>query len=318
MSSRKIQFQKGLSERQFRADYGTEEQCRAALFAWRWPKGFVCPRCGGVRCCDIKTRRLIQCTACRHQVSLTAGTIFHATKLPLLVWFQAIYLVTQTKKGISSLELGRRLGVTQTTAWKVQQKLAQVMLDREAAKPVGGPDKRVEMDDAYLGGARRGGKRGRGAAGKTPFVVVVETTIEGHPLRLKLNAVKGFRKVEIKKLSLRTLLPGTTVISDALGCFGAVTQGGCRHQPIVTGSGAGAVQIPAFKWVNTTIGNIKNAIRGTYHAVRPKHVPRYLAQYEYRFNRRYRLEDMIPRLAWVALRTPPMPYRLLKSAELSA
>ena len=107
-------------------------------------------------------------------------------------------------------------------------------------------------------------------------------------------------------------------ISDALGCFGAVTQAGCRHQPIVTGGGAGAVRIPAFKWVNTTIGNIKNAIRGTYHAIRPKHVPRYLAQYEYRFNRRYRLEDMIPRLAWVAMRTPPMPYRLLKSAEDTA
>ena len=126
------------------------------------------------------------------------------------------------------------------------------------------------MDDAYLGGARRGGKRGRGAAGKTPFVVAVETTIEGHPLRLKLNAVKGFRKAEIKKLSLRTLVPGTTVISDALRCFRAVTQAGCSHQPIVTGSGVQAVQIPAFKWVNTTIGNIKNAIRGTYHAVRPK------------------------------------------------
>ena len=123
---------------------------------------------------------------------------------------------------------------------------------------------------------------------KTPFVVAVETTIEGHPLRLKLNgmAVKGFRKAEIKKLSLRTLVPGTTVISDALRCFRAVTQAGCSHQPIVTGSGVQAVQIePAFKWVNTTIGNIKNAIRGTYHAVRPKHVPRYLAQYEYRFNR---------------------------------
>ena len=74
---------------------------------------------------------------------MTAGTIFHSTKLDLIVWFQAIYLVTQTKKGISSLELSRRLAVTQTTAWKVQQKLAQVMLDREAEKPVGGPDKRA-------------------------------------------------------------------------------------------------------------------------------------------------------------------------------
>ena len=242
MARNKIQFQKGLSERQFRASYGTEEQCRAALAAWRWPQGFVCPRCAGRRCCEIKERKLYQCGSCRHQVSLTAGTIFHSTKLDLIVWFQAIYLVTQTKKGISSLELSRRLGVTQTTAWKVQQKLAQVMLDREAEKPVGGPDKRVEMDDAYLGGARRGGKRGRGAAGKTPFVVAVETTIEGHPLRLKLNAVKGFRKAEIKKLSLRTLVPGTTVISDALRCFRAVTQAGCSHQPIVTGSGVQAVQ----------------------------------------------------------------------------
>ena len=273
----------------------------------------------GRRCCEIKERKLYQCGSCRHQVSLSAGTIFHSTKLDLIVWFQTIYLVTQTKKGISSLELSRRLAVTPDHRLESPAKAGPGHAGprgRETRRP--GPTKRVEMDDAYLGGARRGGKRGRGAAGKTPFVVAVENTIEGHPLRLKLNAVKGFRKAEIKKLSRRTLVPGTTVISDALGCFGAVTQAGCRHQPIVTGGGVQAVQIPAFKWVNTTIGNIKNAIRGTYHAVRPKHVPRYLAQYEYRFNRRYRLEDMIPRLAWVALRTPPMPYRMLKSAEFGA
>ena len=142
-------------------------------------------------------------STCYRQASLTAGTIFHSTNLPLTIWFQAIYLITQSKKGISNLELARRLGVTQTTAWKVQQKLAQVMLDREADKPVGGPHMRVEMDDAYLGGARHGGKRGRGASGKTPIVVAVETTAEGRPHRLKIRAVKGFRKTEIKKLSCR-------------------------------------------------------------------------------------------------------------------
>ena len=192
------------------------------------------------------------------------------------------------------------------------------MLEREADKPVGGADKRVEMDDAYLGGVRRGGKRGRGASGKTPIVVAVETTNEGRPHRLKLRAVKGFRKTEIEKLSHRLLAPGTTVISDGLRCFTAVTRSACHHNPVVTGSGARAVQNTTFKWVNTMIGNIKNSIRGTYHAIRPKHVPRYLAQFEYRFNRRYRLEDMVPRLAWAALCTPPMPYRLLKLAENSA
>lgn len=315
MSRNKVQFQKGLSERQFRGLYGSEEQCRAALFAWRWPRGFECPRCGGTRHSEIKERKLFQCSKCRHQVSLTAGTIFHSTHLPLTDWFQAMYMMTQSKKGISSLELGRRLGVTQNTAWKLQQKLAQVMLEREADKPLGGPDKRVEMDDAYLGGAHHGGKRGRGAAGKTPMVVAVETTPEGRPHRLKIRAVKGFSKSEIKKLCPRLLVPASTVVSDGLHCFTAVAEIGCHHQPMVTGSGAKAAQIPAFKWVNTMIGNIKNSIRGTYHAVRSKHVPRYLAQFEYRFNRRYKLEDMIPRLAWVALRTPPMPYRLLKMAE---
>ena len=318
MARNKVQFQKGLSERGFREMYGTEQQCRLALFGWRWPNGFVCPRCGGDRYCAIEGRKLYQCKRCRHQASLTAGTIFHATNLPLTVWFQAMYLITQSKKGISSLELARRLGVTQTTAWKLQHKLAQVMLEREADKPVGGPGKRVEMDDAYLGGARHGGKRGRGAAGKTPFVVAVETTAEGRPHRLKLRTVKGFRKSEIEKLSRRLLLPGSTVVSDGLGCFTVIAKCGCSHDPIATGGGPQAAQLAAFKWVNTMLGNIKNSIRGTYHAIRPKHVPRYLAQFEYRFNRRYRLEDMIARLAWVALRTPPMPYRLLKLAENSA
>ena len=138
MARNKVQFQKGLSERRFRELYGTEQQCRAVAFGWRWPNGFVCPRCGGGRYSEIKGRRLYQCSRCRHQASLTAGTVFHSTNLPLSLWFQAIYLITQSKTGISSLELARRLGVTQTTAWKVQHKLAQVMLEREADKPVGG------------------------------------------------------------------------------------------------------------------------------------------------------------------------------------
>jgi hypothetical protein len=124
----------------------------------------------------------------------------------------------------------------------VQQTLAQVMLDREADKPVGGPDKRVEMDDAYLGGKPRGAKRGRGAGAKTPIVVALETSAESHPLRLKLTAVKGFPKAEIRKLSARALVPGTRVISDRLDCFAAVTQAGCQHEPILTGSAAAAVQ----------------------------------------------------------------------------
>ena len=105
---------------------------------------------------------LYQCNACRKQTSVKAGTVFAASKLALRVWFKAMYLMTQSKKGISSIELGRRLGVTQTTAWALKQKLAQVMMERNADKRLKGD---VQMDDAYLGGAAPRGiwARGQGA-----------------------------------------------------------------------------------------------------------------------------------------------------------
>jgi hypothetical protein len=313
MAKNKVQFQKGISALQFHEQYGTEEQCREVLFKWRWPDGFRCPHCGNVTYCEIMQRKVYQCNRCHHQTSLIAGTIFQSTKLPLRVWFLAIYHLTQGKRGISSLELGRLLGVSQNTAWKIQHKLMQVMLERDNQKQFSG---RIELDDAYLGGERRGGKRGRGAPGKTPFVAAVETTNEGEPIRVKFSRVVGFRKTEIEGWSKKHLYPGSTVVSDGLACFRGVTEAGCKHLPIKTGSGPDSVKLKAFQSVNKALGNLKTKLRGTYHFVSQKHVPRYLAQFQYRYNRRYKLEDMIPRLIWVALRTPPMPYRLLKIAEV--
>ena len=155
--------------------------------ALRWPSGFVCPVCAGQHHSVVKTRALYQCSACRRQTSVIAGTIFAATKVPLCTWFRAMYHLTQSKGGISSIELGRRLGVTQTTAWKIKHKLMQAMMERDATKRLTG---RIEIDDAYLGVERNGGKRGRGSPGKTPIVAAVETTPEGKPIRLKLRRVR--------------------------------------------------------------------------------------------------------------------------------
>jgi transposase-like protein len=315
MARNRVQFQKGLSEAAFEELYGTEDKCRAAVMASRWPNGFECPACGGRAYSEVTTRRLFQCRACRRQTSLTAGTIFASTHLPLRLWFRAMYHLTQSKQGISSVELGRRLGVKQFTAWKMKHKLAQAMMERDADKRFRG---RVEIDDAYLGGERTGGKRGRGAPGKTPFVAAVETTPEGKPVRLKLRRVTSFCNHAISGFAKRSLDPNCAVISDGLACFGAVKQAGCKHEVTKTGSGPAATQVPAFKWVNTALGNIKAAITGTYRAIHEKHVPRYLAEFEYRFNRRYDLAAMLPRLAWAAVRTPPMPYRLLKLPDVYA
>ena len=187
---------RGLSDEAFREAFGTKEQCRAALVRLGWPGGFVCPCCGHRGHCVLAGRGLYQCNRCKKQTSPTAGTIFHAIKLPLTLWFAAIHLIVTAKNGISSVELGRRLGVKQPTAWAVKHKIMAVMARREGETALTG---RVEMDDAYLGGVRSGGKRGRGAAGKTPFVAAVSTSPEGRPRKVKLVPVKGFRKREIAR-----------------------------------------------------------------------------------------------------------------------
>lgn len=147
-------------------------------------------------------------------------------------------------------------------------------------------------------------------------MAAVETTPEGKPVRLKLRRVAGFTgQAAISRFALRSLDPSCAVVSDGLACFGHVSDAGCEHEAIRPGSGPAAARSPAFKWVNTALGNIKTAIVGTYRAISTKHVSRYLAEFEYGFNRRYDLARIIPRLGWAATRTPPMPYRLLKLAE---
>ncbi len=246
MAYNKVQFQEGLSEPEFDRPYGTEEQCRAVVIAARWPNGFVCPECGRQQQSIIKSRGLFQCSDCRRQTSLIAGTIFAATKIKLRLWFRALSHITQSKQGISSIELGRRLGVRQKTAWSIKHKLQQVMLERDARKRLTG---RVEIDDAYLGGERTGGKRGRGAAGKTPFVAAVQTTQTGKPVSIKLRRVDGFTGEALTAFAKKSLDPACQVVSDGLSCFNAVKQIRCAHQVIKTGSGPQAAQTPAFKWV---------------------------------------------------------------------
>jgi transposase-like protein len=315
MARNRIQFQKGLSEAHFVTLYGNEERCREAVARWRWPDGFRCPKCGGGEHCMVGPRALYQCNACRRQTSLTAGTIFASTKVPLTTWFRAMYLITQTKQGISSIELGRRLGVTQTTAWKIKTKLAEVMRIAGEKDRLEG---RIEMDDAYLGGERGGGKTGRGSPGKKPIVVAVQTTDEGRPRRIKLRRIARFKRRRVKSLAKRIIAPGATVVTDGLGCFRGVADAGCTHVAIAAGSGRKAARHPAFKWVNTMLGNIKCSLLGTYRAYRKKHLVRYLAEFEWRFNNRFDLAAMIPALGRAAASTKPAPYWYLKMADYGA
>ena len=300
-----VQFQKGQSLAEFTDRYGSEEQCRAALFQARWPQGFECPECGRKRCCRLRCRNVFQCTRCRHQVSLTAGTVFANTKLPLRRWFLAMYLLTQSKNGLSAMALGRQLGVSYNTAWSLKHKLMQV-IERPA-----GPHR---AGGRCLPGGRNPRRQTRTRGGGQDAVAAVQVTEEGRPVALRMSCVKGFRKQEIAAWAHRHLRRETVVYSDGLACFRGVEEAGCEHRPRVTGGGPGSCEAPGLGWVNTVLGNVKRALDGTYHAWGQKYAPRYLAEFSYRFNRRYQLADLVPRLAHVAVQTPPLPYRLLTVA----
>jgi hypothetical protein len=175
MPMNRIQFQPGLSMREFQRQYGTDEQCETALFASRWPSGWAYPRCQCTRHARTHNgRRLWECLDCGCQCSSIVGTVFEHTKLPLSVWFLAIYLMTQSKNAVSVLELKRQLGVGYKAAWLLKHRLLQTMLLPEEPRRLDG---RVEIDDAYLGGERPG-KPGRGSENTTAFVAGVQTSAE--------------------------------------------------------------------------------------------------------------------------------------------
>lgn len=317
MPMNRVQFQIGLSLADFQSQYGTEEQCESALFASRWPEGWRCTRCNCSRSFATQNRMgrpLRECLICGYQASSIVGTVFEHTKLPLTLWFLAMYSMTQSKNAISALELKRQLGVTYKTAWMLKHKLLQTMLLREEPRRLDG---RVEIDDAYLGGEREGSiNGGRGALNKTGFVAAVQTGKDSKPLYMRLTPIVAFTKEALKDWAAKSLTATAHVVSDGLHCFTQVTTVATSHERHVVGTGRQAVKRSEFLWVNTMLGNLKTSLAGTYHSIdHAKYAARYLAEFAYRFNRRFDLPAMLPRLLRAAVTTKPHPLPILRWSE---
>jgi len=306
-----VQFQKGLSMAEFHRLYGTEEQCHAALVKMRWPDGFVCPRCAGGSHGFCAPKRLFQCTDCRLQTSARAGTIFQKSRTPLTKWFLAMHLMTVAKNDIAALELARQLDVKWDTAWLIKQKLMEVMRQRNSIYKLAGD---IQIDDAYQGGEKPG-KRGRGAANKTPFVIAVQTR-EGRPIYTHMRVLPGFTKEAIRDYAKASIEPGSRVLSDGLSCFNGLAEADMTHVVKITGSGRPVGS--DFKWVNTGLGNVKSAIKGTLRSCDPQHAPRYLAAFEWRYNRRFALQDNLSRLAHAAATIQPQPRHSISAIRTTA
>ena len=316
MAQNPIQFQAGMSLSELFQQYGTESSCEAALEQSRWPQGFECPHCGesGHSRFHRGEHTYWQCSGCRKQTSLRSGTIFQGSNLPLTVWFQAMFLISQSKNNISALELKRQLGVSYPSAWRVKHKLMQVMVEREEKRVLSG---HVVLDDAYLGGEKRG-KAGRGSENKVPFVAAVQLDEDQRPQVVRFDRVKGFRKKEIADWAKRFMAAGSHVVSDGLNGFAGVSEHGITHQREMVGNDRRSTDMPCFTWINTLLGNLKTALAGTYHAFGfKKYAHRYLAEYQYRLNRRVDLKTMLPRLVRAAVTTPPRSEVWLRAAEHS-
>lgn len=319
MAMNRIQFQPGLSLPVFLHRYGTESACEQALQQARWPQGFVCPACAGTRHSrfEHRGRPMWQCSSstCRKQCSLRAGTVFDNTKLPLTTWLLALYLLSQSKTNLSALELMRHLGVCYRTAWRMKHKLMQTMSERDAGRRLGGL---VQIDDAYLGGERNGGKAGRGSENKRPFVIGVSTNEAGHPRHAVMEPVPGFTKAALAEWAGRRLEPECDVYSDGLGAFRAVVDLGHAHT-VIQSSGRAATEQANSRWVNIVLSNLKRSLDGAYHAFAfCKYAHRYLAEAAWRFNRRFELEALVPRLLVAAARCLPWSERRLRNVPVYA
>lgn len=314
MSINHVLFQRGLLMAEFMERYGTKEKCQAVLVALRWPRGFRCLRCDDDRNSGFvrEQRHYWQCHRCRHQTAVTAGTIFEATKLPLTRWFLAMHLLTRAKKNVSALELKRHLGVGDNSAWLMKHKLLEEVTEREGQRVLDG---RVEIDDAYLGGERPG-KPARGSENKVPFVVAVQTTDDGRPMFARLCRT-DFTKKALEAWASKPLAESARVLSDGLNCFKAIAGEVAGHTTIVVGSGRQAAEHPEFRRVNTVLANLKTGIEGAYHYFDfAKYADRYLAEVQYRFNRRFDLQSILVRLVRTAVLTRPRPESMIRLAEV--
>ena len=303
---------------EFLARFGTEGACRAHLFGLRFPDGFRCRKCQGLRCYRHTKRPVYECSHCATQHSLFAGTIFEQTKTPVTKWFLAIYLFMSSKGGISAAELRRQLGFgSDQTAFTWLHKLRHAMSVR--GQPLDGS---VEVDETFLGGPKPG-KRGRGAAGKvllagaveTRLVAVVPPKSEGlrgaartaaetcaarlagaardgvDILRVRLGRVRlaviGDAKVKSLEQFIKSVIaPATEVTTDGHGGYLGLDQAGFTHARIIIARTGGKAHeyLPA---VHLVFALLKRLMLGTYHgAPLGRHLPAYLDEFVFRFNRR--------------------------------
>lgn len=284
--------------RQFQAAFPTEEACLDHLFQVRYGKGFNCPSCKRpAKFHRVTTRRSYTCQWCGYQVYPTAGTPMDRTRTPLRDWFYVMFLFTTTRNGVAAKRVQRELGVTYKTAWRMCHEIREYMGALDSDDPMGGPGSFVEIDETIVGGSVSG--KGQGYMGnKTIVVGMLERGGE-----LVTQVVTRRHKAAMHGLILESVLPGTTICTDEMGGYKDIDQCGYRHLKVNHNRGQYASK--AGGGVNALEGYwsmLKRGINGTHIHVSSKHLPKYLGEFEYRWNMRSVPHLMLDRLLFSFVR----------------
>lgn len=263
---------------QFHDWFPDEEACAEYLFNSRWPNGFVCPRCGHDEYWETKEWGRFQCTKCKHQTSLTAGTVMHSSKLPLRTWFYGAFLMTTHTPGMSALQFQRQLDLSRyETAYQMFQKIRAGLVNPDRSNLIG----TVEADETYIGGAQAG-PGGRGARGKAIVIGAVE--VRGRASgRLRLREIPDVTARSPLGFIKDTMEPSTIVATDGWGAYSGLTRIGYNHEIREERPNKKGAPLPH---IHRVFGLLKTWLLGTHHGVDPKHLQAYLNEYVFRFNRR--------------------------------
>ena len=281
--------------------YHSEDSCRARLEELRWPDGVECPRCASKNVARMEDRHQYQCRSCRYQFSVTAGTIFHDSHLPLWKWFLAVYLITESKKGISSNQLKRMLSVTYKTAWYLSHRIRAALneVDAQLLKGI------VEVDETFVGGEMKG--KGRGYKGNK--VTVVGAIQRGG--NICLQVVRGTDRETLHGF-IRENTDGDTeaIYTDEWPAYRGVATEDTEHDTVKHRGGEYVKGDVHTNSIENVWSLLKRSIIGSYHQVSAKHLDAYLDELEFRFNNRenpYMFRDAMLKL----LLAETLPYAKL-------
>lgn len=295
----------------FQRFFSDEAACATYLFEARWPEGFRCPQCGHDQAWELKGKAFTyECRACARQTSVRAGTVMHGSKLALMTWFWAAYLMATHSNGISATQLQKQLGLgSYKTAWLLCAKLRHAMTDPDR-NPLGGL---IETDESALNHRTKdepvAGGQGRSHDGKLPIIAAVEV-INDRPGRLRLSALADYSASSLHGFVKANIAPGATVRTDGWSGYQGMT--GVTHDPHVIGTMAAHVVLP---WVHRIFSNLKTWALGVYHGLRPKHLQAYLDEFTFRFNRRKTRHAAFRSLIKIATRKNHVTYKMLVLPE---